>query len=114
MQKSRRVVANWYIIGDTLYWWVKDEQPPGTAGTTKGRDHTGMEGNFTGHQIKIKSWEREKKDGPWIIYDENGQGHYAQFSTHYSNRRHPKQCCRDAGTLEVKLYATAGSPTNGR
>lgn len=104
MQKSRLpiVISNWYIQGSELHWWRRGENKPGTAGTTKGRDHNGLSGYFTGHHVTISAWNRQDKDR-WLITGSDGKRYLAQFSAHYNNRAYHTQCARSAADVEKKL-----------
>lgn len=96
------IVSNWYILGNTLHWWVRNEQPAGTAGTSKGRDNHGMEGHFTGHTATITAWKRQSKTS-WLITGSPGTLYLAQFSIRYRNGNYPHQCSATPEVVESKL-----------
>jgi hypothetical protein len=96
------IVTNWYLLGKELHWWVRNEQAPGAAGTSKGRDNHGMVGHFTGHTVTVAAWTRQSKTS-WLITGTDGQIYLAQFSIHYRNGSYPHQCSRTPEVVETKL-----------
>lgn len=111
MQKATKrptVVSNWYILGKQLHWWFRNESKPGTAGTTKGQDHNGLKGQFTGHQATVTAWKRHDKNS-WLITGSDGNQYLAQFSTRYNNWDYSTQCARNVEDVEKKLTRIVAS-----
>lgn len=106
--KFPRVISNWYVEGKQLWWWAKNENKSGTAGTSNGRDYSGMGGNFTGHNDTITAWKRDGNDS-WIVTGASGKQYLAQFSTRYSNYKYYTRYVRSPEEIETKLKAIVAS-----
>jgi hypothetical protein len=109
------VIANWYVLGDKLYWWtmlqgnVIPKGTPSGAQISTGHDFAGKAGKFIGSSIKIAQYARYN-DGMWMITGTDGKRYIAAYPTHYANRNYPEQCVRDDQELEAQLVRAISVP----
>ncbi len=96
-------VSNWYIAEHRLNWWVASDRSS-IGKTTRGKDHNGRPGTFTGHSVVVRAYQKYP-DGMWRLTGDDGKTYIASIKTHYNNPTYPTQCVRDEAEVDAQLAA---------